>query len=172
MERAANKYKIMKTKKVWEAPSAEQEKLIALQADLTSINKKYESKKEKLERLKKRKNDKKSDGEKSQKKGKTKKSAWFFKRPKDADLHKPKEWNGFTWHFCSPETGGKCDGVYRIHKPSECKSKKKATDVEQPKDDKGGKSKSVTVKEAIAKMQEDDEDILMTSDSEGSVNDE
>ena len=172
MERAANKYKIMKTKKVWEALSAEQEKLIALQAQLTSINKKYESKKEKLERLKKRKNDKKSDGEKSQKKGKTKKPAWFFKRPKDADLHKPREWNGYTWHFCSPETGGKCDGVYRIHKPSECKSKKKATDVEQPKDDKGGKSKSVTIKEAIAKMQEDDEDTLMTSDSEGSVNDE
>ena len=39
MERAANKYKIMKTKEVWNTPSAEQEKLVALQAQLTSLNK-------------------------------------------------------------------------------------------------------------------------------------
>lgn len=120
MERAANKYKIMKTKEIWNAPSAEQEKLVALEAKITSLKQKYDAKKNKLNRIKKRKSDGKSDEQGTPKKPKKQKPAWFFKKPKEADLHKPREWNGYTWHYCSPETGGKCNGVYRIHKPSEC----------------------------------------------------
>ena len=51
------------------------------------------------------------------------KPSWFNERPKTADLHKSKEWNGKTWWYCHPETGGKCDGKYRLHKPSQCQGK-------------------------------------------------
>ena len=181
MERAANKYKIMKTKEVWNTPSAEQEKLVALQAQLTSLNKKYDAKKSKLERIKKRKGDK-SGGDKGGKKpkDKLKKPAWFTKRPKDSELTKPREWNGYVWHYCSPETGGKCDGVYRIHKPSECKSVRKTTDKSEAKKDKEGKSKSkskdVIISEALSKLRseadEDDSDSDSDESSTSSNNDE
>ena len=32
-------------------------------------------------------------------------------------------WKTKLWYFCHPNTGGKCDGQWRVHKPSECKGK-------------------------------------------------
>ena len=45
------------------------------------------------------------------------------KRPAKEDLHKSKEWKGRQWFYCHPDTGGKCDGVWRQYQPSECKGK-------------------------------------------------
>ena len=53
MERVSNKYKIMKTKEAWNAPSAEQKKLVALGAKISELKKKYEDKKAKLDQNKK-----------------------------------------------------------------------------------------------------------------------
>ena len=88
----------MKTKVVWNTPSAEREKLVALQP-LISLNKRHESKKSKLDKIKKRKGDKSNDerGGKKQK-DKMKKPALFTKRPKDNELTKPREWNGYVEH--------------------------------------------------------------------------
>ena len=65
------------------------------------MNKRYESKKTKLEKIKKRKSDGKDDDKNSRDNEKPKKEqpAWFFKRQKDGDLYKPREWNGFVWHY-------------------------------------------------------------------------
>ncbi len=35
------------------------------------------------------------------------KPSWIFERPKDADLTKPREWNGTKWYYCPTETDGK-----------------------------------------------------------------
>ena len=51
------------------------------------------------------------------------KPKWFTKRPQKDDLHKSKEWKGKQWYYCHPDTGGKCEGVWRQHKPSQCKGK-------------------------------------------------
>ena len=48
---------------------------------------------------------------------------WFSKRPAKEKLHKPKEWKGRKWYYCHSDTGGKCDGIWRQHLPSECKGK-------------------------------------------------
>lgn len=58
------------------------------------MNKRYESKKTKLEKIKKRKSDGKDDDKNSRdnKKPKKEQSAWFFERQKDGDLYKPREW--------------------------------------------------------------------------------
>ena len=37
MQRAMDKYKLLKTKELWEAPSPEEEKLIALEAKITKV---------------------------------------------------------------------------------------------------------------------------------------
>ena len=158
MERVSNKYKIMKTKEVWNAPSAEQKKLVALGAKISELKKKYEDKKAKLDQSKKRESNKReSNKEKgtdtsNQKKTKLQKPTWMFQKPKDADLRKPREWNGSKWHYCSPETGGKCNGVYRIHKPSECRSKGQNQGSGGERKGKNVKSKEVTISEALSEV--------------------
>ena len=79
-----------------------------------------------IKKLKKEKGSGKGDEKKkyakSQKRENTK-PKWFSKRPPNDELHKPREWKGVKWHYCHADTGGKCDGVWRQHLPSECKGK-------------------------------------------------
>jgi len=95
MDRVSNKYKIMKTKEVWNAPSAEQKTLGALEAKISDLKKKYENKKAKLDQSKKRESNKREGNKakntetRNQKRTKVQKPAWMFQRSKDADLRKP-----------------------------------------------------------------------------------
>jgi len=97
MARVSNKYKIMKTKEVWNAPSAEQKKLVALEAKISELKKRYKNKRAKLDQNKKRESNKRDDNKvkggetKNPKKAKVQKPAWMFQRPKEADLRKPRE---------------------------------------------------------------------------------
>ena len=52
-----------------------------------------------------------------------KKPSWLTNhtKPKTEDLKKSRTWNGKLWWWCDKGTGGKCDGKWRIHTPSECK---------------------------------------------------
>jgi len=148
----------MKTKEVWNAPSAEQNKLVALEAKISELKKRYENKRARLDQNKKRESNKGDgnkvkDGEtKNPKRTKVQKPAWVFQKPKEADLRKPREWNGSTWHYCSPETGGKCKGLYRIHKPSECRSREHDPGKRGEQKGKGGKPKEVTISEALSEL--------------------
>ena len=45
------------------------------------------------------------------------------KPPPEGEMHKTRHWNGKEWHYCCKETGGKCGGVWRVHKPPECKGR-------------------------------------------------
>jgi hypothetical protein len=148
---AANKYKILKTKEIWEAPSEEEEKLMALQARFDDLKKKFSNKRKGVV----------TTGETGQKakKGPTKgkfnkkqrldKPEWMSKEPDGQDLHKPREWNGAKWYYCCAKTGGKCDGVYRMHKPSECKgtARKGKSDVGKHKWEK-----KVVINEAVEEI--------------------
>ena len=46
---------------------------------------------------------------------------WMKVRPAENKLTVPREYNGRAWWYCHPDTGGKCEGVYRRHKPAECR---------------------------------------------------
>ncbi len=85
MKYADEKYKMLLQKGSWNAPDANEEKIMALQIE---INK-----------LKKSGNKKKQKTKKASTKGGTKanKPSWIQQRPNDAELHKPKEWNGRKW---------------------------------------------------------------------------
>ena len=106
MKNAADKYKTLLQRGSWNAPDANEEKILALQTEIR-----------KLKRKSSNKNDQVSKKEAKEK------PKWFSERPKTADLHKSREWNGKTWWYCHPDTGGKCDGQYRLHKPSQCQGK-------------------------------------------------
>ena len=170
MKNAADKYKTLLQKGKWNAPDANEAKIMALQAE--------------IKKLKKGKDD--TGKGKSKNRGQTKKDGntkpkWFSKRPSKDDLHKSKEWKGRQWYYCHPDTGGKCDGVWRQHRPSECKGKehrfdtnpgKKNNPKRKDEDDKNVKSKKKrTMKlertlQASQAMAEPDEDEEHTSDSD------
>ena len=56
---------------------------------------------------------------------------------------KPRKYNNKKWYWCCPETGGKCNGVWRTHKPEDCRGamhkpnqSKKRTNGENTKDNR------------------------------------
>ena len=158
MAKAANKYKILKTKELWEAPTAQDEKIMAMEAKLNSYFKKDGKDKRKRKGDGGDKKDKikrqKPGGDKGKGKGKGKKQKkelphWHFVRPADGELKKPKMWEGKKWHWCSKETGGKCDGQYRIHHPKQCKGTAKKRVSFESKTPASEHNEKVVIKEAL-----------------------
>jgi hypothetical protein len=118
MEQANSKYKLMKEQSTWNAPSEQEEKILALMTEVRNLKKV-----KKKEPSSWKKEDKDKNKPKSKHKKAVDKPSWFNEEPSQEDLTKPKEWNGKTWYYCSPKTGGKCSGNYRMHKPSKCEGK-------------------------------------------------
>ena len=120
MERAAQKYKNMSTRGIWEAASPEDEKLLALTTTIEALKAKISNPK-KPPRKKAGRSKHKNSG-----KGKSsdikERPAWFRKKPGKEEMKKPKEWNVGWWNYCSPDTGGKCPGKWCIHKPEDCRT--------------------------------------------------
>lgn len=119
MQLADNKYRLLKEREEWDAPSPEEEKIMALEAAVQKLSKKRKNEPKKyVEKTKKSK-----DQSGKRKFVNVPKPDWMHQRPRDEDLLKPKEWNGKRWWYCHPETGGKCDGEYRRHEPKDCQGK-------------------------------------------------
>jgi hypothetical protein len=113
-----NKYKLLKEGGLWNAPSDEEEKILALQTEVKKLKKNTQ-----LATCKVDKSVKVDESKAKTRVTQPEKPSWFSKELKEEDLHKSKVWNNKTWWFCSPKTGGKCDGKYCIHKSSECEGK-------------------------------------------------
>ena len=118
MQLADNKYRLLKERDEWDAPSAEEEKIMALQAAVDNLTKRRKKRPEhetterdsKKQSIKKRKQN-------------PQKPNWMNQRPPEDELHKPRKWNGNEWWYCHPDTGGKCDGQYRRQKTSDCEGR-------------------------------------------------
>jgi hypothetical protein len=123
MSLAKNKFTPLKDTGRGNMPSAEEEKILALQAELKQVSKRWnKEKKGKSEETETKKKGGLKDKNKDIKK-KAEKPAWMSKKPKEENLRKPKSWNNKDWHWCSSETGGKCNGHWRVHKPSKCEGR-------------------------------------------------
>jgi hypothetical protein len=119
MTLAANKYKILKEKNEWEAPSAEEEKIMALEAKITKMVK----------------------GRQPTSKGKTnpktnaasnKDMSWKYQEPPDNLKDKPKMWDGKEWWWCPTHK------AWVRHKPGTCEGRGiKPDGPPKPPDDKG-----------------------------------
>ena len=170
MKNAADKYKTLLQKGKWNAPDANEAKILALQAEIKKLKKVKDNTK-----TGKGKGHTKSKGD-----GNTK-PKWFSKRPPKDDLYKSKEWKGKQWYYCHPDTGGKCEGVWRQHKPSQCKGKeyrfnKNPENKSNPKRKDGNEQNTQSKKKRTLKLQnalqasqavaEPDDDNNSSSDSE------
>ena len=124
MQLADNKYRLLKEREEWEAPSAEEEKIMALEAAVESLSKNRKKRKEYSgdDNGSSRK-PMRQYGKSKDKRQNPKKPSWMVERPPEEELHNPRKWNGNDCWYCHPDTGGKCDGQYRRHKPKDCEGK-------------------------------------------------
>ena len=110
---ARKKYDLLRDKGMWNTPTPEEEKILALTAQVNKMSAKLRAGKPKRE----------SQSEESEMKKKFKlKPDWFNKEP--ADPHTPITLNEKKWHWCGIKTGGKCES-YVCHKPKDCKGRKR-----------------------------------------------
>ena len=114
---ASNKFKLLLESGKWNAPSNKEAKILALQSKVAKLEGKTKEKAKK-----KPKKEKKAD------------PAWLANKIKpQGDLTKPRMHRDKAWYWCSPETGGKCSGAWRRHKPSECKGWAQSTSSDDRK---------------------------------------
>ena len=161
MTMADNKFKLLKEGNKWNAPSEDEEKILALHAEIKTLQKQAsKAKKGTPPTSKKEKNKRNNDGnpkDKGREKSKNDKPAWMINSTKPDDLKKPKSWNNKDWHWCSPETGGKCAGNWRCHKPTSCEGRAHKFSPPSAADDGG--NKRLKLAKAISAIQEgSDED--------------
>jgi hypothetical protein len=118
MHNAEEEYKRLLMEGTWEAPSQQEEKIIALVSEVVNHGKKAGA------------NDRGKAKWKGNQKGKGKKGSKTYQRVPDEELRKPppkdkmqapKTMVGKEFWWCHPDTGGKCDGWWRRHKQSECR---------------------------------------------------
>ena len=151
MEMAANKYKNLKLLNRWNAPTPEEEKIIALEAKLKNLKK--------TRKVKFKPDAQESDAKENVPKRRKKELPdWVEKRPPEDKLFQPKTWNGKQWWYCHPDTGGNCHGIYRCsHKPKDCKKKpqKGSKGDEKGKQEGPKKLKLTKALEAITKQDSD-----------------
>ena len=147
---AMNKYRLMKEAGEWKEPSDEEKTILALKAQISQL------KKGKQGGTGKKTGKVQNDRKKSEKKSEKKPDALqFHKAP--SDLTKTMEWGGNTYHWCCPETGGKCDGKWRIHLPKDCQGKDyafKRKETGEAKDKEGSpkKAKKTPILRAVAAL--------------------
>ena len=110
---ARQKYDLLRDKGVWNAPTPEEEKIIALTAQVNKMSEKLKAKGPKKE---------KSGGRNDDDSKLKPKPEWFEKEPEDP--WKPITWNNKQWHWCGKKTGGKCESFVR-HKPERCRGKRR-----------------------------------------------
>jgi len=160
MNLAKNKFTLLKDAGRYNMPSAEEEKIMALQAELKQVTKRWSKDKKghKSEDTKKKVGFK-PDKDKQKK---AEKPNWMSERPKEENLRKAKSWNNKDWYWCSEETGGQCDGHWRVHKPSKCEGrahKFQGGNKHQSDETKNQtSSKKLKLAHAISAIQDDSDD--------------
>lgn len=117
MSRVETKYKTLLNDKDWNVPSDQEKKIIALEAKVRDLKKSSKAGKGKG-------GHKGNHGSKDKPGKGNNKNPFPGKEkttPPSGDLSKPVMRNGKNWYWCSKETGGKCSGIWRMHKPSDCR---------------------------------------------------
>lgn len=110
MDRAENKFRSLRKEGAWKVQESEEDKILALETKIKKLEKANRN-------LTKKGGNKKSNKTTKKKTSSTKLD--ITRKPRD--ITKPITFKGKKFWWCSAETGGKCNGALRRHKPSECK---------------------------------------------------
>ena len=167
MQLADNKFRLLKEKGTWNAPSEEEEKILALQAEVQLL-KKSRPRNQKVDNKRERKSKKPKEGTN---RNHNVKPEWMQSKPDREDIKKPREWKGRKWWWCGAETEGKCSPAqWRAHHPKECRGtmhknrppKRKETEEE----DQGSQTqKKMMLSKALSAVAETEANDRTESDS-------
>ena len=149
MDRAENKFINLVHEKSWTVKDRDDKKILALETKIRKLEKANKGRA-------KGKGGAKGKDKRPVKRGK--KRLDITRKPKD--VKKPFIFNGKKFGWCSPETGGKCAGALRRHKPKECKGAEFLKNKRNSSDDK----KELIAKSAIDSDNKSDNDCDMTID--------
>ena len=151
MRLAKDKYEMLVESKAWNAPTTEEEKIIALEAKVKTLEKGT---------------NKTKPGPKQPPKGGVKpgkeerkrkpKPNHLKKAPKPGDHTKTIDWNGMKWHWCGKLTGGTCE-KWRCHRGKDCKGTGKKPPPPKP-ETKPEEEAKLKLANALAAIQSDDSD--------------
>jgi hypothetical protein len=119
MDKCENKFRSLVKEKEWSIEGRQEDKILALQAQIRRLEKKTgETKRSSKDRGKSSRSNKKSRGTPA---GRSPGKGEVDTDKKPRDPTKPVTIKGKKWWWCSKETGGKCDGKLRRHNPKDCK---------------------------------------------------
>ena len=110
MLRADNKYKSLMEQGLWNAPTADQSKILALEAQTKQLKKELKGGNPRNKNNRNKLNNKYSKN----------RSPFYWTKPKNGEERKTKEWNNKTYNYCCSATGGKCPGRWVTHDPKKC----------------------------------------------------
>lgn len=148
MQEAERKYyDLVNIDRTWRAPSEAEKKIAVLTATLNSLKSQI-----------KRKGKPKGPGDNSNEskdggKGKTRppRPDWLLKQTKPRNVKSTREWNGKTWRYCCPESGGKCKGKWVTHSAKDCVGESfRAKRKPQPSDPNSNSPKKPKTKKQLA----------------------
>jgi hypothetical protein len=158
MNHAANKYKIRLKRRQWNAPSPKESKILALEAKVSSLEKKANTGPAKPKRAKSGPSDKRGDSDSKQGK-----PEWMTEAPNREDIEKVKMVDGKKYYWCQPL---KC---FCRHHPKDCNATKQSSStastsssISTKKDTKG----KLRFSNALAHVAEEDKDGEDGSESE------
>jgi hypothetical protein len=165
MTMADNKFKMLKEGNRWNTPTEDEEKILALHAEIKTLQKQATKAKKASSATKKKSSEaipkKRGAGEQI----KQDKPDWIVNSKKPDDLKKPKSWNNKMWHsWCSPDTGGKCAGNWRCHKHESCKGRAHQFAGKQKPAANKGNNKRLMLANALSAIQEGSENESDDSD--------
>ena len=108
MDRVAKYYKkrLATGDDTWEGVDEKEEKIMALETKVSALQKKNARNTTKPTTPTKKASDKPS---------------WLTKHIPPNTPKSTKEWRGYTYYWCHKDSGGKCKGAWRAHKPEDCK---------------------------------------------------
>ena len=115
---AIQKFDLLKEKGVWNAPSEEEEKLMALRSEVAIIKNKFQDYRQNGGGGRGHGGPGGGDrGGQGRRGGRRPLPAHFSFQPKD--FNKVFKWEGKDWHWCGKATGGKCEKM-TVHTPNKC----------------------------------------------------
>jgi hypothetical protein len=154
MNLALTKYKTLTEAGKWNAPTEEEEKIIALEAQLKKLAAQKKPNKTDDKKGNKGKQGNKSKQQKG-KQGNFDKPAWMLEKPKDGEPKK-KEVKGKTYWWCTKHN------FWARHPPEKCKGKgiqeSDQNKGQEKKDNKPNDSKALKISKALATIAEEDSD--------------
>ena len=142
MNKADDKYRTQDDEESWKLRKDQKDQIIALEAKISKMQKQTRRRTEQGSK------DKRGKNPRYAKRTSTKTVVRKYEKPDN--VKKPVSIDGKLWYWCSKQTGGKCEGILRTHKPSDCQGSDFLKIKNAKEAAKATKKKKTTIEASVA----------------------